>query len=335
MSSIRRRGPERGRRALPVRSARWPSPRAEDDRAPPRAVSVGPRGPRRASSRRSDSAAGRRSAASAGGGRAGAARQPRRGPTGVPRSGRAAPGDRRAGAGATTKGRPAPDRGDRGERRGRSAQPSGRKRDRTDGAPRRGGSTRQRIDRAPRGWGSVARRGAGVVDEAGRPPRPAGRRPGEERNGTAPRPEPGPPPPWEPETWVREPDADAASARRPSGRARRQGGGTSRAGRRGAGPRSGRLPAVVLDELSASAGRAETRRLQQRLSDAAAAYDRDRYGDAARILRALVAVAPDSPSVARALRPHPLPRGALGRGDPPTRCLPPAHRLLRSASRAG
>jgi tetratricopeptide (TPR) repeat protein len=37
--------------------------------------------------------------------------------------------------------------------------------------------------------------------------------------------------------------------------------------------------------------------LQQRLSDAAAAYERDRYGDAARILRALVSVAPDSPSV--------------------------------------
>jgi tetratricopeptide (TPR) repeat protein len=53
----------------------------------------------------------------------------------------------------------------------------------------------------------------------------------------------------------------------------------------------------VLDELSGAAGRAQTRRLQQRLSDAAAAYEHDRYGDAARILRALVAVAPDSPSV--------------------------------------
>ena len=136
-----------------------------------------------------------------------------------------------------------------------------------------------------------------MVDEAGRPPRPPGGRPGQARNGTAPRPEPGPPPPWEPETWVREPDADAAPQRRASGRPRRQGRETSRAGRRSDGPRSGRLPAVVLDELSGSAGRAETRRLQQRLSDAAAAYDRDRYGDAARILRALVALAPDSPSV--------------------------------------
>jgi tetratricopeptide (TPR) repeat protein len=57
------------------------------------------------------------------------------------------------------------------------------------------------------------------------------------------------------------------------------------------------LPAAVLEELSGSAGRTETRRLQQRLSDAAAAYERDRYGDAARILRALVSVAPESPSV--------------------------------------
>jgi tetratricopeptide (TPR) repeat protein len=37
--------------------------------------------------------------------------------------------------------------------------------------------------------------------------------------------------------------------------------------------------------------------LQQRLSDAAAAYERDRYGDAARILRPLASVAPESPSV--------------------------------------
>jgi tetratricopeptide (TPR) repeat protein len=66
---------------------------------------------------------------------------------------------------------------------------------------------------------------------------------------------------------------------------------------RAEGRRSGRLPAPVLDELSGSTGRPQARRLEQRLSDAAAAYEHDRYADAARMLRALVNAAPDSPSV--------------------------------------
>ena len=146
----------------------------------------------------------------------------------------------------------------------------------------------------------MARRGAGVVDEAGRPARPARSRRGEERSSTAQGREPGPPPPWEPETWVREREVEIRPRRRPpsrDGRERRQSRPASPSGRRSARPRSGRLPGVVLDELSGSAGRAETRRLQQGLSEAAAAYERDRYADAARILRTLVAVAPDSPSV--------------------------------------
>ena len=57
------------------------------------------------------------------------------------------------------------------------------------------------------------------------------------------------------------------------------------------------LPAEVADELSAAAGRGRGAKLADRLAAAARAYDRDRYPEALRITKSLLAEVPGSPAV--------------------------------------
>ncbi|HVF33249.1 MAG TPA: tetratricopeptide repeat protein [Acidimicrobiales bacterium] len=94
---------------------------------------------------------------------------------------------------------------------------------------------------------------------------------------------------WAPdEVWIRDAD-DAPPARR------------TKPTDPDAGPRPGRkpktLPSEVASELSQAASGAKVERLRQRLTDAAGAYERDRYGDAARMLKPLAEQAPGAAAV--------------------------------------
>jgi tetratricopeptide (TPR) repeat protein len=83
--------------------------------------------------------------------------------------------------------------------------------------------------------------------------------------------------------WVRAPEAAApASPTRPAVRSGRK-------------PKT--LPSEVSSELADQVSGAKVVRLQQRLTDAAGAYERDRYGDAARILKPLAEQAPGAAAV--------------------------------------
>jgi tetratricopeptide (TPR) repeat protein len=71
-------------------------------------------------------------------------------------------------------------------------------------------------------------------------------------------------------------------------------------GREGAVARGGRrrsLPRPVVDELRAAYGEAQGERVAERLADASYAYERERYGEALRVLQKLRREAPDSPAV--------------------------------------
>jgi tetratricopeptide (TPR) repeat protein len=95
---------------------------------------------------------------------------------------------------------------------------------------------------------------------------------------------------WAPdEVWVREHDEPAA---RP---AKRPGAAASADDRPGRKPKT--LPSEVASELAEQVSGARVVRLQQRLTDAAGAYERDRYGDAARILKPLAEQAPGAAAV--------------------------------------
>src|SRR2546428_471724 len=87
---------------------------------------------------------------------------------------------------------------------------------------------------------------------------------------------------------------------RPPRRPARRGGDDREAGRTGVGARRGRrratLPAQVGEELRHTAG-SSAPRLEQRLAQAARAFDAERYRDAARDLRALAGEAPAAPAV--------------------------------------
>ncbi len=101
----------------------------------------------------------------------------------------------------------------------------------------------------------------------------------------------GTPPAWEPEVWVQE-----------DGGRSEQGTSGSGQGRPGqARPAGGRRPARLAPEVAAELdGAGEPRlvpRLGERLSEAARAYERDRYLDALRLLRTLAKAAPGAPAV--------------------------------------
>jgi tetratricopeptide (TPR) repeat protein len=96
---------------------------------------------------------------------------------------------------------------------------------------------------------------------------------------------------WAPdEVWVRE--STEPATKKPT---RRSTGEPSEVARPGRKPRT--LPAEVNSELADQVSGAKVVRLQQRLNDAAGAYERDRYGDAARILKPLAEQAPGAAAV--------------------------------------
>src|SRR6266851_1413331 len=168
---------------------------------------------------------------------------------------------------------------------------------------------------AGRRWGSVARKGALVLDEAADGTASAAWRAAVQRAA---------PPAARPPAAGRPPAKDAAASedtapaaspgarqaeRQPTAfpraaRARRSLDDRKRAldGRGGSGPararrRERRLPEEVGAELASTAGPARAARLGQRLAEATRDYERDRYQDALRILKALAGIAPAAPAV--------------------------------------
>jgi tetratricopeptide (TPR) repeat protein len=156
-----------------------------------------------------------------------------------------------------------------------------------------------------RKWGGVARRGAGKVApqaqeqqrRGGKPVRGrggqrqgGGQPPSQRRSGER---ELGPPPAWEPEEWVQEPDEPL---RKEAGKAVTRGAKqTAEAAAKGR-PRR-KPPAEVAQEISSRVGRGQAGRVEQRLMDAAKTFERERYKDADRMLKTLLDRAPDVPAV--------------------------------------
>ena len=96
---------------------------------------------------------------------------------------------------------------------------------------------------------------------------------------------------WAPdEVWVREPDEQSPVTGGKPGSA-----APAAAVRPGRKPRV--LPQEVASELSQAVSGAKVERFRQRLTDAAGAYERDRYGDAARMLKPLAEQAPGAAAV--------------------------------------
>jgi tetratricopeptide (TPR) repeat protein len=137
-----------------------------------------------------------------------------------------------------------------------------------------------------RKWGGVARRGAGKVDPDKPPPR--GR--GGQKPPTTERREPkelGPPPAWEPEQWIEEPDAEVRPIRKAASKAVKRGGQRPRR----------TAPKDVAEDIGAKVPRAHATKVEERLMEAAKAFERERYKDADRTLKQLVDQAPDVPAV--------------------------------------
>jgi predicted Zn-dependent protease len=110
--------------------------------------------------------------------------------------------------------------------------------------------------------------------------------------------------PWMPdETWIADPDpADELPPARPT-RGRAASGpqyrdlATGKDGVASPGGHRRTVPRPVVDELSAAAGPGRGGKLATRIADATYAYERERYQDARRILRALVDEVPGSAAV--------------------------------------
>jgi tetratricopeptide (TPR) repeat protein len=147
------------------------------------------------------------------------------------------------------------------------------------------------------------------------------------------------PGPWEPERWVRDDLPPApAPAPAPGANKRARTTSTARTNRPSqpdeptAGPGGGRkpkeLPPEVASELHDEVGGAKAARFRERLTAAAGAYERDRYRDAARMLKPLAEQAPGSGAV-RELYGLTLYR--LGRWDAAAKELE-AYRALTSES---
>src|SRR6478609_4309561 len=119
-----------------------------------------------------------------------------------------------------------------------------------------------------RKWGGVARRGAGKIDPDKPPPRGRGGHKPPPRDRKEPK-ELGPPPAWEPEQWIEEPDAEAKPLRKAATKA------VDRGGQR---PRR-TAPADVAEDIGAKVPRALAAHVEQRLMEAAKAFERERYKD--------------------------------------------------------
>jgi tetratricopeptide (TPR) repeat protein len=139
-------------------------------------------------------------------------------------------------------------------------------------------------------WGGVARRGAGKVDPD--KPQPRGR--GGQKPPPKDRREPkelGPPPAWEPEQWIEEPDAEVKPLRKAATKAVARGGKPARERPRRT------APAEVATDIGATVPRGQAAKVEQRLMEAAKAFERERYREADKMLKQLVDQAPGVPAV--------------------------------------
>jgi tetratricopeptide (TPR) repeat protein len=106
------------------------------------------------------------------------------------------------------------------------------------------------------------------------------------------------PEPWEPEVWIEEPDPPRAAkpAKTKPQPARTKAAGQPRNLRK---PKRGadRLPDDVRSEIAGAPGAKRSPRIQERLGEAARAYERDRYRDALQLLRPLADQAPEAGAV--------------------------------------
>lgn len=160
---------------------------------------------------------------------------------------------------------------------------------RRDAEPRRRADEPRRRAEEPKGkqppkkWGGVARRGAGKLGEdeatASRIWRDAVKRARDEEPAARPR----PPRDWEPEVWQEAPAKKRAPKKQASPAPRKRA------------PRP--LADEVASELTAARGEKRGTRLQERLRDAAGAFERGRYLDARRMLKPLADEAPGAASV--------------------------------------
>ena len=144
-----------------------------------------------------------------------------------------------------------------------------------------------------RKWGGVARRGAGKVDPDRPPPRDRGGRKPPKTERREPK-ELGPPPAWEPEQWIEEPDADVKPLRTAASKAVKRGGQGAKKVRDS--PRR-TAPADVAQDIGTKVSRAKAAKVEQRLMEAAKAFERERYNEADRMLKSPVDRAPDVPAV--------------------------------------
>jgi tetratricopeptide (TPR) repeat protein len=144
-----------------------------------------------------------------------------------------------------------------------------------------------------RKWGGVARRGAGKVDPDKPPPRGRGAKKPAPRERREPK-ELGPPPAWEPEQWIEEPDAEVKPLRTAASKAVKR--GTRGKPVRKDGPRR-TAPADVAGDIEAKVPRADAAKVEQRLMEAAKAFERERYKEADRTLKSPAEQAPDVPAV--------------------------------------
>jgi tetratricopeptide (TPR) repeat protein len=146
---------------------------------------------------------------------------------------------------------------------------------------------------ARKNWGGVARRGAGKVDPDKPQPRGRGGQKPPPRDRKEPK-ELGPPPAWEPEQWIEEPDAEVKPLRSAASKAVTRGGQSQK--RREDRPRRS-APSDVAEDIGARVPRAHAAKVEQKLMEAAKAFERERYKDAERTLKILADQAPDVPAV--------------------------------------
>src|SRR3954469_1810520 len=144
-----------------------------------------------------------------------------------------------------------------------------------------------------RKWGGVARRGAGKVDPDKPPPRGRGGQKPPPKERREPK-ELGPPPAWEPEQWIEEPDAVVKPLRKAASKAVKRGTQTKPAPKDR--PRRS-APADVAQDITAKVPRAHAAKVEQGLMTAAKAFERERYKEADRLLKSLASEAPDVPAV--------------------------------------
>ena len=170
-----------------------------------------------------------------------------------------------------------------------------------EGRPRRAPFPPQNAQeaRSPKSWGSLARKGTRQLNEEGAGPASVAWREAVARSRT-PEGRAEAPAPWEPdEVWVRDDDVPPAAKRPQRGaKARKPESPAPAPVERPSGRKPKTLPTDVQSELAESVStKTAAARLQQRMTDATGAFERDRYGDAARMLKPLAEQAPGATAV--------------------------------------